>query len=116
MKRLLVVVNQSPYQNNHVAELFDEALVAAVFEFEVSVLFLGEGTWCLQPNQRSDTLGVRSIENMMKGFETYDITNVFVCNDSISSRHIENPVINATSVPPTQIYKLLQQQDFVVTI
>ena len=89
MKRVLLQFSQAPYSAHHTAEQLDAALVAAVFDMDVTLLFRGEGVWCLQSNQTASSTPGRSVEKMLRALPTYDITRVYACRDSVTERHVQ---------------------------
>jgi tRNA 2-thiouridine synthesizing protein C len=83
MTKLLCVISTNPFEGSKVIEQLEAAMVAAVFEFEVSVLFIGNGVNCLVANQQGDLLGARSPSNLISGLAMYDVEKLYICAESI---------------------------------
>ena len=82
MKKLLCIINQPPYQNTHVGEQLDAAMVAAAFDLEVTVLFTGAGLWCLQPNQQGALSNDRDLSKVIHALPMYEMNQIYVCKDA----------------------------------
>ncbi len=90
MKKLLCMISHAPYRDAHALELLDVALVSAVFDCEVSVLFRGEGVWTLLKDQDATPLAQRTVGKVLDALETYDVNAVYVCAESLAARGLEN--------------------------
>jgi len=88
MTKLLCIISRPPYQNSHSLELLETAMVGAVFDFEVSVLFRGEGVWCLLKDQDASTLSQRTLGKVLGALATYEISSLYVCTDALQSRSL----------------------------
>ncbi len=99
MKSLLCILSQSPYAGSHATELLDAAMVAAVFDFRVSVLLRGDAVWILQPGQDAGPLGVKTPGRVITALPSYDVSDIYVCMESAASRGIipSNTTSNTTS-------------------
>ena len=100
MKSLLVVISRQPYAGTHVLEQIEAALVGAVFDCDVSLLFRGDGIWSLQPNQSAEQAGQRAISNVLQALPTYDIERIFVCAEALQSSQLDP---NALVLPCTPL-------------
>ena len=52
-------------------------MVAAVFDVEVSLLFMGMGIHCLVEKQAGEQLNSRSPGKLISGLEMYDINQIY---------------------------------------
>ncbi len=84
------MISHAPYRDAHALELLDVALVGAVFDCEVSVLFRDEGVWALLKNQDATSLGQRTVSKVLEALETYDVNAVYVCAASLASRGLDH--------------------------
>ncbi len=111
MKRLLCIVSNNPLDGSKVIEQLEAAMVAAVFEFHVSILFIGDGVNCLRQNQNGDLLGARSPGKLIDGLDIYEINNLYVCVESVESQKI------LEHIQPINLIEqrlLIQEQDIVL--
>lgn len=116
MKKLLCIVSRAPYDNTHSLELIEAAMVGAVFDFQVSILFRDEGIWCLLKNQDASPLRQRTLAKVLTALPTYDVQSIYVCADAMTTRGLQ-PVDFVTDVEilelPSQTL-LVEQQDAVM--
>ena len=115
---LLFVINQAPYRNAHVAELLDAALVGAVFGCQVTILFRGDGVWCLVPEQNAQPIGTKTISKVLTALPTYEINTVLVSRESVEERNLSSGQLTSADnlVTNSQIEALINQQDAVIGI
>jgi sulfur relay (sulfurtransferase) DsrF/TusC family protein len=60
MKKMLFVISNTPYANTHNAELLEAAMVGAVFDGIVSILFRDDGVYSLLPDQHGELIGQKN--------------------------------------------------------
>jgi tRNA 2-thiouridine synthesizing protein C len=87
-KKILFLLRQPPYATSHALEALEAALVAGVFEQEVSVLFKDAGVWQLLSDQSGDVLATRTIGKIVTALPEYDIDSLYVCAESLAERHL----------------------------
>ena len=86
MNKLLFMLSHAPYRDAHILEQLDVALVGAVFDCEVSVLFRGDGIWALLKQQDAAGQAQRTVSKVLEALETYDIHQVYVCAAGLKTR------------------------------
>jgi tRNA 2-thiouridine synthesizing protein C len=116
MKKFLCIINQPPYKNSHALECIETAMVAAVFDFKVSLLFRGEGVWALQKAQDASVLGQRTFSKVLTALPTYEIESLFVSTEDLRIRNLRS---NDLCLPLSLLdYKhqanLINDQDVVI--
>ncbi len=116
MKKLMCVINQPPYANSHVLELLETAMVAAVFDMQVSLLFCDEGLWSLLKTQNADPLGQRTLSKVLLALPDYDVSSIYVCADAMQDRQLnaDSLVLNATPLDKSAQAELMSGQDVVM--
>lgn len=116
MKRVLCIVSNPPYANSHSLELIETAMVGAVFDFKVSVLFRNEGVWSLLKNQDAGPLQQRTLANVLTALPTYDVEDIYVCADSANNRNLSpgDFAIDVKLVGMPEQAKLIATQDAVI--
>lgn len=93
----LAIINaSSPYSSINAKESLDLALIFGSYEQKVSLFFQGEGVWQLVNDQNPELLSIKNYLKTLAALEFYDIDNVYVCENSMKERninenfHIEN--------------------------
>ncbi len=88
MKKMLFIISQPPYANSHNAELLEAAMVGAVFDGEVSLLFRDDGVWGLLPDQHGELIEQKTFSKMLSALSTYEVERLFACASSVADRDI----------------------------
>jgi len=87
-RTLLYLMRRSPYGSSHALEALESALVAAVFEQRVRVLFRDDGVWQLVQDQDAGALGTRTLARVATALPEYDVDDLYVCADSLRARNL----------------------------
>ena len=118
MKAIALNIARSPYKGSSVVEAIDSALVAAVFESDVSLIFRGEGVFCLITEQDARSLGLKTMSKVLSALETYDIQKVYACSSSLAQYNLsEDDLIHGvTPLSDSAVADLLQSQNAVIGI
>ncbi len=116
MKNLLLVCHETPYRNSHTVEILEAGMVGAVFDFNVSLLFRGEGIWSLLPQQDAAALGRRTVGKVLSALPTYDVSAVYACSEAAAAAGLDHNrfVVPVTLLEPAAQGALIQQQDAVI--
>ncbi len=116
MKKILCVVSRPPYQGSHDLELIEAAMVGAVFEMQVSVLFRGDGVWALHAGQNAAPLQQRTLSHVLSALPTYDVKRLYVCAEGMTERGLaqEDLCIDATPLSMAEQQALMSDQQAVL--
>ena len=114
-KRILYLLQRSPYLDGRVLEAFDALLVAAAFDQRVSLLFCGNGVTQLLAEQ-SPTSG-RSIAKILTSLPIYEIEKVYAHAQAFDAAglKISECAIEPTLLTHKQIGTLMAQYDMVLS-
>lgn len=116
MKNMVCVVSHAPYASSHSLEAIEAAMVGAVFDFNVSILFRGEGVWCLLNDQDANLLRQRSIAKVATALPTYDIDKVYVCSQAMEDTGLGEAdlCVPVTQLSPEEQGRLINDQDIAI--
>ena len=109
MSRLLCIVSRPPYESSHSLELLETAMVGAVFDFDVSILFRGEGVWGLVKDQDASLLERRTFAKVLTAMPAYDVDKIFVCAQALSDSGLQ---VEQLAVP-VQVLHIDAQADLI---
>jgi len=115
MKKMLYIISHPPYANTHNTELLEAAMVGAVFDGDVSLLFRGDGVWSLLPDQHGEKVGYKTFSKMLSALPTYEVDQLFACAGSVADRNLSmatDPAIEMLSLE--QQATLIAAQDVVI--
>ena len=107
---------KSPYSGIQSFELIDSAMVSAIFENNVSILFRAEGVWSLLSDQNGELLNSKTYSKVLSALPTYEIDNLYFCEDSINERQINRDQIDIPVKPLSlnEQQQLIANQDIVM--
>jgi tRNA 2-thiouridine synthesizing protein C len=115
-KRILFLLRQPPYATSHALEALEAALVAGVFDQQVTALFCDDGVWQLITGQDGTALDARTLGKVAQALPEYGIEALYVCRESLTARHLslDDLVLPATPLDAAEQTALLGSQDVVV--
>jgi len=116
MKNILYIISKSPYSGIKSFELIDSAMVSAIFENNISILFRAEGVWSLLSDQNGELLNYKTYSKVLSALPTYEIDNLYFCEDSINERQINREQIDipVKSLSLSEQQQLIGNQDIVM--
>ena len=116
MKNILYIISKSPYSGVQSFELIDSAMVSAIFENNVSILFRAEGVWSLISDQNGELLNSKTHSKVLSALPSYEIDNIYFCEDSINERRINRDQIDIPVKPLSlnEQQQLIANQDIVM--
>ena len=107
MKNILYIVSRAPYSGAQSFEFIDSAMVSAIFDYNVVVLFRGEGVWGLLRDQDGVLLNSKTYSKVLAALPTYEINNLYFCENSMRERRIN---ISQIDIPVKPLSVMQQQQ------
>lgn len=90
MKQVLCIISRAPYADTHSLELLETAMVGAVFDFKVSLLFRGEGVWGLLKEQNGSPLGRRTFSKVLSALPTYEVEHIYACEQALQKAGLKD--------------------------
>ncbi|MGB0938086.1 MAG: sulfurtransferase complex subunit TusC [Colwellia sp.] len=87
----VAILNTSaPFSSQAGKESLDVALIFGSFEQDINLFFHGEGVWQLLDGQHAEIIDVKNYLKTFSAFEFYDIDTVYVCEQSLKERNLNN--------------------------
>ena len=117
MKSVLIRMSKSPLNGLISGEQLETAMVAATFEQEVSILFIGDGVFNLLPTEETKEVEGYNIEKILLALPTFEVNDLFVCERSLEHRQIgiSNLPKNAKVVTFEDQRRLIKTTDAVLS-
>jgi tRNA 2-thiouridine synthesizing protein C len=88
-KKLLLVLRRAPYGDSLARASLDVALAAAVFEQDISLLFMDDGVWQLLPAQQAVGIQQKNLHSALASMPLYDIETFHVDAQSLAHRQLD---------------------------
>ena len=86
---LAIINSKAPFSSTHGKDALDIALIFGSFEQKVSLFFQGDGVYQLIADQDGSLLAIKDYLKTFSAFEFYDIEDIYVCQQSLSNRQLD---------------------------
>lgn len=118
--KLAFLFTQPPFGTAISREGLDALLAASAFcdEQEILILFLNDGVFNLVAGQQPNLLLQKDHIATFKLIELYDLSECYICQDSLAERQLENLEITlkqAQIAPRATLFEKLKQAEKVLT-
>ncbi|MBN1583162.1 MAG: sulfurtransferase complex subunit TusC [Anaerolineae bacterium] len=109
MNTVAVVLRKAPYGSVYTAEGFRTLMGIAVFEMDISVVFIDDGVYALLKNQAPDKLDMKPLGEGFPMLREFDVEKFYIHDESLSERGltVEDLVIDVEVVNNAQIAQIL---------
>ncbi|PCI15989.1 MAG: sulfurtransferase complex subunit TusC [Piscirickettsiaceae bacterium] len=85
-KKLTFIFDKPLHGNVQAQEFVDALLMAAAFDQQLTVVFVGDGVFALLKNQNPKILDMKSMSETLDTFPLYDINDVVVEQEGLDER------------------------------
>jgi len=118
LTRITFISRSAPYGQNRASLCLDMALAAAVFEQEVSYVFMGDGVYQLLKGQDGSAIGSKTLGNALETLALYGIENVYADASCLEERGLqeEDLLPGLQCVDGEALSKLLETSDTVFNL
>lgn len=118
--KLAFLFTQPPFGSAISREGLDALLAASAFcdEQEIAICFLNDGVFNLVDSQQPEKLLQKDYISTFKLLELYDLSECFVCQQSIDFRGLNQAkwiLPNAQFIAEDEIFRILSQSEKVMT-
>lgn len=113
-KKILFISRHAPYGSSVAREALDALLAAAVYDQELSLLFMDDGVFQLLAQQDASFIEQKNIAATLPALPLYDVENIYVHWESLQHRGITTTELVLDSVQiidSNAVSGLLAQQD-----
>ena len=112
-KKIMFVNRKAPHGSIYAYEGLEAELIFGAYEQEISAAFLDDAVFALKKGQDTKELGVKGFASTFRALEDYDITNIYVDEESIKWRGLmpEDLVIDVKVLPAQELGRLMAEQD-----
>jgi len=112
-KRLLIVMRRPPYGDSSAKDSLDLALASAVFDQEVTLLFMGDGVFQLLQSQAPDAIHQKSLAATLGALALYGIEKCYASREALEQRGLQESqlVVPCQLLDNHELTALFEQQD-----
>jgi tRNA 2-thiouridine synthesizing protein C len=117
MRNILIVQQHSPFNCSSGREALDLALALAAVEHSVSMLFCADAVYQLLATTDQADFKLKAYPRGFSLFGLYDIEQVFVCQQALTTRRIDTEQLSIAVTPLDRagITALISNQHQVIT-
>tara|TARA_B110000444_G_C18689886_1_gene523763 strand:+ start:189 stop:578 length:390 start_codon:yes stop_codon:yes gene_type:complete len=116
--RITFISRSAPYGNNRANLCLDIALASAVFEQDVSYVFLDDGVYQILKGQDGAAIKSKTLGNALETLGVYGIENVFADQQSLKKRGIDAAELlpDIQLIDSDALSKLIERSDTVFNL
>jgi len=109
--KVAVLMRKAPYGSVYTAEGFRTIMGIAVFEMDISVVFLDDGVYALLKNQQPGKLDMKPLGDGFPMLEEFGVRKFYVHGESLSERGlgVDDLVVPAEVVSGERIAEILAE-------
>ena len=117
IKRFMYVNRKAPYGTIYAIECLEFVLFAAVFDQDVSVVFVDDGVCQLKKNQDTTGIGMKNFSKTYGALDDYDVEKIYVEKESLDARGLtaDDLVIPVEVLVADDLRAVMAQQDVVIS-
>ena len=110
MNKVAVLMRKAPYGSVYTAEGLRTLMGIAVFELEISVVFIDDGVYAVLAGQAPGKLDMKPLGDAFPMLSEFGVTDFYVHDESLQERGLsaEDMVLEATIVDGTQVAQILE--------
>ena len=117
-KKMTFISRRSPYGSGYAKACLDMVLSAAVFDQQVTLIFMDDGVFQLQCQQSPASINAKDLSASLGALPLYDVEHVYVDAEALASRGIspDQLAIDARLCDAQQIAALIRESDAVFAL
>lgn len=114
-KKIMFVMGKPPHGEIYPYEGLEFILISGAYEQDLSLVFIGDGIYCLKKNQDTTDLGIKGFVKTYRTLEGYDIEKLYVDGDSLKERGLseEDLIVDVEIKSSEEINAMMNEQDAV---
>lgn len=117
-KKILFVNRHAPYGTSAAKDALDGALSAAVYDQDISLLFMDDGVFQLLKSQNGRDVAQKNLDGILSALPYYDIDKIYVHKGSIEQRQITRDDLVTEEIEileDLEVTELFSRQDHILS-
>ena len=116
-KKFMFVNRTAPYGTVYALESLEVVLISAAFDQDVSLVFVEDGVFQLKKGQQTKGIETKNFSPTYRALEGYDVEKLYVERESMAARGLaeDDLIVDVTVVPSSELGKLMEEQDVVMS-
>ncbi len=114
-KKMMFVMQRPPHGTIYPYEGLEFILIAAAYEQDISLVFLGDGVYNLMKDQETSGLGIKGFVKTYRSLEGYDVEKIYVDELSLTERGLQTDdlAVDVEVKSAGELAKMMKEQDAV---
>ena len=111
--KIMFVMRKPPHGSIYAYEGLEVVLIAAAYEQDVSMMFIGDGVLSLKKGQDTTELGIKGFMKTFGVLDGYDVEKLYVEKKSLTDRGLtaDDLVVDVIEVDTAEAMKVMKEQD-----
>ena len=116
-KKFLYLNRKAPHGTIYALESLEVVLIAAAFDQDVSVAFVGDGVYQLAKGQGTKGIELKNFSPTYRALEDYDVTKLYVEQEALEARGLsrDDLVVPVEVVSAQRIAEIMEDQDVILS-
>ena len=116
-KKFLYLNRKAPHGTIYALESLEVVLIAAAFDQDVSVAFVGDGVYQLAKGQGTKGIELKNFSPTYRALEDYDVTKLYVEREALQARGLceDDLVVPVEVVSAQRIAEIMEDQDVILS-
>jgi len=116
-KRFLYLNRKAPHGTIYALESLEVVLIAAAFDQDVSVAFVGDGVYQLAKGQGTKGIELKNFSPTYRALEDYDVTKLYVERGALEARGLseDDLVVPVEVVSAQRMAEIMEGQDVILS-
>lgn len=114
-KKFLYLNRKAPHGTIYALESLEVVLIAAAFDQDVSVAFVGDGVYQLAKGQGTKGIELKNFSPTYRALEDYDVTKLYVEGEALQARGLseDDLVVPVEVVSAQHMAEIMEDQDVI---
>jgi tRNA 2-thiouridine synthesizing protein C len=114
-KKFLYLNRKAPHGTIYALESLEVVLIAAAFDQDVSVAFVGDGVYQLAKGQGTKGIELKNFSPTYRALEDYDVTKLYVEQEALQARGLseDDLVVPVEVVSAQRMAEIMEDQDVI---
>jgi tRNA 2-thiouridine synthesizing protein C len=116
-KKFLYLNRKAPHGTIYALESLEVVLIAAAFDQDVSVAFVGDGVYQLAKGQGTKGIELKNFSPTYRALEDYDVTKLYVEQVALEARGLseDDLVVPVEVVSAQRMAEIMEDQDVILS-
>ncbi len=114
MKKVLLIVNKSPFGSVFAAEALRAGIAFAGMDLKTKLVFANDGVFCLLKNQKPEIMGITGLKEGFDNAKEFGL-EIFADSESLKERNIKKEdLFNVKRISITETRRFMDDAETII--